>query len=191
MYLWWSLCTLYLLACQVRVTADRSLKKKKKKIDVPLVEFMYHVFTRMPGESYRRRLRSLLWCLCDDFRALINSLVRWLRSLLWCLCDDFRVLINSLVCWFCTSECSGPRSVSDCEFSLNSKPTELFFCKQICALQEPFIVITIDANNNNAFLLRRIPPSMILVCGCQSSIYMTHYNSARPNLIMLYIDPNT
>ena len=28
--------------------------------DVPLVEFMYLVFTRMPGESYRTRLRSLL-----------------------------------------------------------------------------------------------------------------------------------
>ena len=27
---------------------------------VPLVEFMYLVFTRMPGESYRGRLRSLL-----------------------------------------------------------------------------------------------------------------------------------
>ena len=33
----------------------------------------------MPGESYRRRLRSFL-----------------------CLCDVFRALINSLVCWFCT-----------------------------------------------------------------------------------------
>ena len=43
--------------------------------DVPLVEFMYLVFTRMPGESHRRRLRSLLLCLCDVFRALINSLV--------------------------------------------------------------------------------------------------------------------
>ena len=42
--------------------------------DVPLVEFMYLIFTRMPGESYRRRLRSLL-CLCDDSRVLINSLV--------------------------------------------------------------------------------------------------------------------
>ena len=41
MYLWWSLCTLYLLACQV---------------------------------TYFRRLRSLL-CLCDVFRAQINSLV--------------------------------------------------------------------------------------------------------------------
>ena len=31
---------------------------------------MYLVFTRMPGESYRKRLRSLLLCLCDVFRAL-------------------------------------------------------------------------------------------------------------------------
>ena len=45
--------------------------------DVPPVEFMYLVFTRMPGESYRRRLRSLLLYLCYVFRALINSLVCW------------------------------------------------------------------------------------------------------------------
>ena len=38
---------------------------------------MYLVFTRKPGESYRRRLRSLLLHLCDVFRALINSLVCW------------------------------------------------------------------------------------------------------------------
>ena len=43
--------------------------------DVPVVEFTYLIFTRMPGKSYRRRLRSLLLCLCDVFRALINSLV--------------------------------------------------------------------------------------------------------------------
>ena len=42
---------------------------------------MYLVFTRMPGESYRRRLRSLLLFLSYVFRALINS----------------------LLCWFCTS----------------------------------------------------------------------------------------
>ena len=36
---------------------------------------MYLVFTRMPGESYRRQLGSLLLCLCDVFRALINFLV--------------------------------------------------------------------------------------------------------------------
>ena len=41
--------------------------------DVPLVEFMHLV--RMPGESYRRRLRSMLLYLCYVFRALINSLV--------------------------------------------------------------------------------------------------------------------
>ena len=41
---------------------------------VPLVELMYLVFTRMPGESYRRRLLSLLLSLRDVFRALINSL---------------------------------------------------------------------------------------------------------------------
>ena len=38
---------------------------------------MYLVFTRMPGESYRRWLRSLLLYLCYVFRALINSLVYW------------------------------------------------------------------------------------------------------------------
>ena len=43
--------------------------------DVPLVEFIYHVFTRMPGEMYRRRLRSLLLYFCHLLRALINSLV--------------------------------------------------------------------------------------------------------------------
>ena len=35
---------------------------------------MYLVFTRMPGESYRRLIRSLLLYLCYVFRALINSL---------------------------------------------------------------------------------------------------------------------
>ena len=50
-------------------------------VDIPLVEFICLVFTRMPGESYRR----------------------WLGSLLLCLCDVFRALIKSLVCWFCTS----------------------------------------------------------------------------------------
>ena len=43
--------------------------------DVPLVEFMYFVFTRMQDESYCRRLRSLLLCLCGVFEMLINSLV--------------------------------------------------------------------------------------------------------------------
>ena len=38
---------------------------------------MYLVFTHMPGESYHRWLGTLLLCLCDVFRALINSLVCW------------------------------------------------------------------------------------------------------------------
>ena len=45
----------------------------------PLVEFVYLVFSYMPGESYRRRLWSLL-CLCCVFRALINSLVCGFRT---------------------------------------------------------------------------------------------------------------
>ena len=45
---------------------------------VPLVEFMYLVFTCMPGESYHRRLRSLLSYMCCVFQVLINSLVCWL-----------------------------------------------------------------------------------------------------------------
>ena len=60
-------------------------------LDVPLVEFMYLVFTRMPGDSYRMRLRSLLWCLCHVFKTLINSPV---------------LIVHEL---------SGPRSISDCD----------------------------------------------------------------------------
>ena len=44
--------------------------------DVPLEKYMYLVFTLIAGESYRRRIRSLLY-LCYIFRALISSLVRW------------------------------------------------------------------------------------------------------------------
>ena len=43
--------------------------------DVPLVEFMYLVFTCIVGESYRRRPRSSLLYLRYVFRALINALV--------------------------------------------------------------------------------------------------------------------
>ena len=35
---------------------------------------MYLGFTRMPGESYRRRLKSLLLYLCYVFRAVIDDL---------------------------------------------------------------------------------------------------------------------
>ena len=50
--------------------------KRRKKVCVGCVcgvcGGVYTVFTRMPGESYRRRLRSLLLRLCDVFRMLIN-----------------------------------------------------------------------------------------------------------------------
>ena len=44
--------------------------------DVPLVEFMYLVFTCMLGESYHRWLGSL-FCMCDIFWTLINSFACW------------------------------------------------------------------------------------------------------------------
>ena len=37
------------------------------QLDVPLMEFMYLVFTHMPHESCHRQLGSLLLCLCDIF----------------------------------------------------------------------------------------------------------------------------
>ena len=56
--------------------------------DVPLLEFMYFVFTRMPGESYRRRL-GLCCCTWYIFRAMINSLVWWFseRIIISCSLD--------------------------------------------------------------------------------------------------------
>ena len=48
---------------------------------VSLVEFMCLAFTRMPGESYRRRLRSLLLYLCYIFWVIINSLLCWQKHL--------------------------------------------------------------------------------------------------------------
>ena len=65
----------------------------------------------MPGESYRRRLRSLLSYLCYAFRVLINSLVCHSRNLLnkWNILQifttsnsksRFQVFISmSSICW--------------------------------------------------------------------------------------------
>ena len=58
---------------------------------VLLVEFPYRVFSRLPGERYRRSLSSLLLCLCDVLRALSNSLVSTLGLVL------FRSLLSSLL----------------------------------------------------------------------------------------------
>ena len=41
--------------------------------DVPLVEFMYLAYARLPGNSCHRHCRSLL-CSCDVFQALFKSL---------------------------------------------------------------------------------------------------------------------
>ena len=48
--------------------------------DVPLVESVYLVFTRMPGQSCCRPLRPWLLCLCDVFWPLMNSLACGLVS---------------------------------------------------------------------------------------------------------------
>ena len=49
MSLWWSSCPLYLHTCQVRViVGDAGLCRCFE--DVSMVEFMYLVFTHMPGE---------------------------------------------------------------------------------------------------------------------------------------------
>ena len=57
----------------------KNLKKFFKVEDVPPVDLMYLVFTHMPGESYRRWLRSFLLYLRYVFWVLINSLVCWFR----------------------------------------------------------------------------------------------------------------
>ena len=53
--------------------------------DVPLVEFMYLVLTRMPGESFRQQLRCLLLCLCYVFRVLVCWFWRLKVCLVWVL----------------------------------------------------------------------------------------------------------
>ena len=66
----------FVVMCVIIIQTNlKQNEAQSARVDVPLVEFMYLVFTRMPGESYRRRLRSLLLYLCYVFRALINSLV--------------------------------------------------------------------------------------------------------------------
>ena len=57
-----------------RVLVSQLTQYTNKQTNKNLMEFMYLVFTRMPDESYRGRLRSSLLYLCYVFRALINSL---------------------------------------------------------------------------------------------------------------------
>ena len=70
--------------------------------DVPLVEFIYLVFTRMPAERYRRRLMSVF----SLFRALINSLV----------CKNYLRYLKSVFCVLSMKgrEVCGKYNISDC-----------------------------------------------------------------------------
>ena len=48
--------------------------------DALLVEFMYLVSIHMPGESYRRRLKSLLVRPCGFIRVIINFSLLLIRT---------------------------------------------------------------------------------------------------------------
>ena len=105
---------MYLHACQVRVTVGLFLLKTK---DIHLVEFMYRVFTRMPGESYCRRLEALLLYLCYVFRALIKlSCVLIFIFILFflCCCFSFRetTVSNKREVFFCTRVFSVQKEIS-------------------------------------------------------------------------------
>ena len=56
------------------INSESSLLFELCKLSFTLLEFMYLVFTRMPGESCRRRLGSLLLYLCEVLRAVITPL---------------------------------------------------------------------------------------------------------------------
>ena len=60
---------------KTRIISDRSEYCLLAQADVPVVELVYRVFTRMPRENYRRRLR-LCCCVCvTSFGHEFNSLV--------------------------------------------------------------------------------------------------------------------
>ena len=50
--------------CSNYTTQVQQQRPESPTWGLPLVEFMYLVFTRMPGDSYHRRFRSLLLYLC-------------------------------------------------------------------------------------------------------------------------------
>ena len=95
MYIWWSLYTLYLQiwGCTSGGVYIPCIYKFE---DLPLVEFMYLVFTRMPSEIYRRRLRSLVLYLCYVFRPLINSLCTSALGLVLCHITEKKTQISGM-----------------------------------------------------------------------------------------------
>ena len=67
--------------------------------DVPLVELMPLVLIiRMPGESYRKRPRSMLLCLCDVFREVMTSFVYWFFLTLRVFASDCIVIATPFPC---------------------------------------------------------------------------------------------
>ena len=105
-------CCFNLIAVAVDSVDSRTVIQFSE--DVLLVEFMYLVFTRMPGESYRRGLGFLLLCFCDVFRALINSIVLICRQstqfggIAFGTCKLLRFFKGTIV--ICTYRCSGWRA---------------------------------------------------------------------------------
>ena len=84
MYIWCSFCInvqklhhRYILwyVYMVQLLYQRTETPPQVHALVYMVQLLYLVFIRMPGESYRKRPRFLLLCLCDVFRVLINCRV--------------------------------------------------------------------------------------------------------------------
>ena len=69
--------------------------------DVPLVEYMYLVFTRMPGERYRSRL-SQVFVLCNKIKQKNRRVIRIYESaILFDLSIDLFISRRWLVCSLC------------------------------------------------------------------------------------------
>ena len=86
---------------------------------------MYFVFTRMPGESYLYLWRSL--CTLYQFTHMLGESYRSrLRSLLLCSCDVYRALINSLVCGYkVTDLAANAKKITDALSPANLHPPPL------------------------------------------------------------------
>ena len=97
LYLWWSLCTLHLLVCQVRVTVeDVLLVELMYLVFTRMVELMYLVFTRMPGESYGRGCtsgRACVPCIHSHGRACVPCIHSHGRAYVPCIHSHGRAYV--------------------------------------------------------------------------------------------------
>ena len=119
------LCTLYLLAYQVRITVGASSTSGVMSL----------VFTLMPGESYRKWLQSLLLYLCYVFQVLINSLVCWLvphhiqqlwTPLTWYWTCSFFMAASTLASmngWTSSMKCCGQQGEQNNQHQVNKVQT--------------------------------------------------------------------